>query len=79
VRSLKPVFALGGFGDRLFARIKNYEVVMGMPGSMAFYVDEYLYTAGGEHNLKIMMAKPPKEVNEDIFPGWRDVRNNMKY
>jgi uncharacterized protein (DUF169 family) len=79
LKSNRPVFVLGGFGERVFARLKDYEVVMGMPGAMAFYVDEYLYTAGGEHNLTVMMKNPPQEVNEDVLQGWRDVRNKMKY
>jgi hypothetical protein len=79
LQSKKPVFLLGGFGERVFARLKDYEMIMGMPGKLAFYVDEYLYAAGGEHNLKAMMSKSYKEVNEDILPGWRDVRNKMKY
>jgi uncharacterized protein (DUF169 family) len=80
LKSKNPVFILGGFGERVFAQVKNYEVAMGMPGVMAFYVDEYLYTAGGgEHNLLKMLQNPPREVSENVFPGWHDVRNIMKY
>jgi uncharacterized protein (DUF169 family) len=79
LKSKKPVFALAGFGERVFSRVKNHEMVMGMPGRLAFYVDEHLFTAGGEHNLLKMLKNPPAEADENIFPGWQDVRNIMKY
>lgn len=79
LKSRKPVFALAGFGERVFSRVKNYEMVLGMPARLAFYVDEYLFTAGGEHNLLKMLKNSPGEADEKIFPGWQDVRAIMKY
>ena len=79
-KSKRPVFILGGYGERVFGAVKNDEVGMGMPGKMIFYVDKYLFKAGGEHNnLKVMLKNPPREVSEDVLPGWRDIREIMKY
>jgi hypothetical protein len=35
--------------------------------------------AGGEHNLKHYLENPPVQIDENILPGWRNVRNIMKY
>jgi uncharacterized protein (DUF169 family) len=79
MKSKKPVFMLGGFGCRVFGGTKNYEVGLGIPGKLLFYVDENLFKAGSEHSLNEMLKTQHNDVNEDILPGWRDIRNIMKY
>jgi uncharacterized protein (DUF169 family) len=79
MKSKKPVFVLGGYGERVFGVVKDYEVALGIPGKLIFYVDENLFKAGGEHNIKTALKNPPKEVNETILPGWQEIRDIMKY
>jgi uncharacterized protein (DUF169 family) len=79
MKSKKPVFALGGYGCRAFGGTKNYEVILGIPGKLLFYIDAYLFKAGGEHNIGEIQKNPPHEVNEAILPGWQDIRDIMKY
>jgi uncharacterized protein (DUF169 family) len=78
LKSKNPVFVLLGMGDRAMARAKKYEVAVGMPGSLVFYLDDNLFKSGGEHNLKHYLENPPAEIHEDILPGWRAVRNLIK-
>ena len=76
--SKNPVFAFGGFGDRAYAGAKDYECTIGMPAKLVFYVDKFLFVSGGDHGLAPMLKNPPVKVDEDILPGWRDVRNKLK-
>jgi uncharacterized protein (DUF169 family) len=78
LKSKKPVFTLLGMGDRGVARAKKYEVAMGMPGKLVFYLDDNLFKSGGEHNLKHYLANPPENVDESMLPGWQNVRNLME-
>ncbi|MGC8491680.1 MAG: DUF169 domain-containing protein [Syntrophobacteraceae bacterium] len=78
LKSGNPVFVLLGLGDRAFGGANKYEVGMGMPGSMIFYMDKHLHKAGGEHNLLEYLKNPPVDVDEDTLPGWRLVRDHMK-
>jgi hypothetical protein len=53
-----------------------------MPASLAFYLDEYLYKPGAKNNgttLSELIKNPPAVVDEDTLPGWRDIKNMMKY
>jgi uncharacterized protein (DUF169 family) len=79
LKSKHPVFVLLGGGDRAVARTKKYEVATGMPGSMVFYLDDNLFKAGGEHGIKYLMDNPPAKIDEEMLPGWRNVRKIMKY
>ena len=79
LKSKHPVFVLLGMGDRAIGRAKNYEVAMGMPGSMVFYLNDNLFLSGGEHNLLHYLQNPPVQIDENMLPGWRNVRNIMKY
>ena len=76
LKSKKPVFALLGMGDRALRFVNKYEVAMGMPGSMVFYVNENLYKTGGEHNLKHYLENPEplEQLDESMLPGWTNVR-----
>jgi hypothetical protein len=77
--SKNPVFVLLGMGNRSFGGVTKNEVATGMSGSMVFYLDENLLKAGGEeNNLKANLNKKMTYVDEDTFPGWRDVRNIIK-
>jgi uncharacterized protein (DUF169 family) len=79
MKSKNPVFVLLGTGERVLAHVENYEVAIGMPGSMVFYLDKYLFKAGGEHNVPYHFQNPPKQVDEDWLPGWRFVRDRTKH
>jgi hypothetical protein len=71
-----------GAGERVWGRVKKDEEAIGMPASLAFYLDEYLHKPGAKNNgvtLVEMMKNPPAYVDEDTLPGWRDVKNMMKY
>jgi hypothetical protein len=78
----KPIAVNLGAGDRAFARVKQYEEAIGMPASLAFYLDKYLYQPGVKNNgfnLAEVIKNPPAVVDEDTLPGWRDIKNIMKY
>jgi uncharacterized protein (DUF169 family) len=77
--SKRPVFVLLGTGDRIFGRAKKHEVGIGMPGSMIFYMDKYLYKSGGGFSIKDAIQNPPTNVDENTFPGWKEVYDVMKY
>lgn len=68
-----------GMGDRALRCVEKYEVAMGMPASLVFYTDEYLFKSGGDHNLKHYLENPPdrENINESMLPGWTNVRNLM--
>jgi hypothetical protein len=53
------------------------EVAMGMPASLCYYADQYLYKSGGAHNLKHYLENPVETVDESILPGWTNVRKLM--
>jgi uncharacterized protein (DUF169 family) len=78
----KPVAVNLGAGERAFARVKKVEEAIGMPASLAFYLDEYLHKPGVKNNgfnLAEVIKNPPVVVDEDTLPGWRDIKNMMKY
>jgi len=78
----RPVAVNLGAGERAFARVKDYEEAIGMPASLAFYLDEYLHKPGAKNNgltLAEVIKNPPAVVDEDTLPGWRDIKNMMKY
>jgi uncharacterized protein (DUF169 family) len=78
----KPIFANLGLGDRAFARPKDDEVVIGMLAHMAFDIDKYLFKPGEKNNgttVRALFAQSFEIVDEDTLPGWRDIRNIMKY
>ena len=77
--SKRPVFVLLGTGDRTFGRVKKYEVGIGMPGSMIFYTDKYLYKSGGDFSIRDAIKNPPANPDENTFPGWKEVYDAMKY
>jgi len=78
----RPVVVNLGSGDRGFSRVKQYEIAIGMPASLAFYLDKYLYKPGEKNNgntVSKLIQNPPAVVDEDTLPGWRDIKNIMKY
>lgn len=78
----RPVAVNLGAGERVFARVKKDEEAIGMPASLAFYLDEYLYKPGANNNgttVSELIKNPPDVVDEDTLPGWRDIKNMMKY
>jgi uncharacterized protein (DUF169 family) len=74
MKSKKPVFTLLGMGDRGVARAKKYEAAIGIPGKLVFYLNGNLFKAGGEHNLKHYIENPPVKIDENMLPGWQNVR-----
>jgi uncharacterized protein (DUF169 family) len=78
-RSGKPNFVLLGMGDRALQCVEKYEVAMGMPSSLVFYTDKYLFASGGDHNLKHYLDHPPDRdhIDESLLPGWTNVRKLM--
>jgi uncharacterized protein (DUF169 family) len=78
-KSGKPNFVLLGMGDRALQCVEKYEVAMGMPASLTFYTDKYLFKSGGDHNLKHYLNNPPdmNNINEGLLPGWTNVRKLM--
>ena len=80
LKSKKPIFVLLGSGDRSLGRVEKYEVAMGMPGSMIFYVNDNLFKSGGENNFKHQLENPIPldQIDESMLPGWTNVRNLIK-
>jgi uncharacterized protein (DUF169 family) len=78
----RPIVVNLGGGDRIFGRVKDYEQAIGMPASLAFYVDKYLYKPGAKNKgttIQELIKNPPAVIDEDILPGWRDIKNMMKF
>jgi uncharacterized protein (DUF169 family) len=78
----RPVVVNLGAGARAFSRVKPNEEAIGMPASFAFYLDEYLFKPGAKNDgttVSELIKNPPAEVDEDTLPGWRHIRNIMKY
>jgi len=78
----KPIAANLGAGDRAFTRVKDDEEVIGMLGHMAFHLDRNLFRPGEKNNgtnIRALLARSHEVVDEDTLPGWRDIRNIMKY
>lgn len=78
-KSGMPNFVLLGMGDRALQCVEKHEVAMGMPASLSFYTDQYLFKSGGKHNLKHYLENPPdmENINESMLPGWANVRKLM--
>lgn len=76
LKSKQPIFTLLGMGDRTLGRAKSYEVAMGMPGALVFYIVENLFKSGGEYNLKSSLENPIPldQLDESILPGWTAIR-----
>jgi len=74
LKSKKPNFVLLGMGDRALRNVQKYEVAIGMPAALYFYVDENLYKSGGAHNLKHYLENPVLTPDESLLPGWTNVR-----
>jgi hypothetical protein len=78
----RPVAVNLGAGDRAFARVKKDEEAIGMPASLAFYLDEQLNKPGAKNDgttIAELIKNPPAVVDEDTLPGWRDIKNIMKH
>lgn len=77
MKSRNPVFALPGHGDRLYGCSDEYELIMGMPGSMIFYVNKYLFKSGGDdYGLKNLLKNPEPmdDFDESHRRGWTAIR-----
>jgi len=81
-RLKRPVVVNLGSGERAWGRVKDYEVGIGMPASLVFYLDKYLHSPGAKNKgttVAEAIKNPPAYVDEDTLPGWRDIKNMMKY
>lgn len=82
LRLKRPVSINLGTGERAWGRVKKDEVAIGMPASLAFYLDKYLHSPGAKNKgttVAELIKIQPTYVDEDTLPGWRDVKNIMKY
>lgn len=78
----RPVAVNLGAGDRSFARVKKNEEAIGLPAYLVFHLDEYLHRPGAKNSgttISELIKNPPAVVDEDTLPGWRDIKNMMKY
>ena len=78
----KPIAANLGLGDRAFSRVKDDEKVLGMLAHMIFDLDKYLFKPGEKDNgltARALLERSHDVIDEDTLPGWRDIRNIMKY
>jgi len=76
----KPQVVIPGSGDRAFAAISEYEIGIGMPALLIFYVIDNLFKSGGHMNigfpLKTML---PMDLTEKLTPGFKYLREKIDH
>lgn len=74
----KPQIVIPGTGDRAFSGVYDYEIAIGFPATLLFYVVENLLVAGGPRNmgqpLKTLLATG---ITEKLTPGFRFLREKI--
>ena len=67
----KPQVVIPGMGDRAFSGTNEYEMAIGIPGNLVFYVLDNLFKSGGRLNIGQPM-KPvlPNNITEHFTPGY---------
>jgi uncharacterized protein (DUF169 family) len=74
----KPQYVSPGAGDQSFSGTNEYEVAIGIPGELLFYVREKLFKTGGASNKGMPMRTIlAGHLNEGLLPGWTFLRKKI--
>ena len=67
----RPQVVIPGMGDRAFTGTNEYEMAIGIPGDLVFYVLDNLFKSGGRLNIG-QPVRPvlPNNITERITPGF---------
>lgn len=74
----KPQYVSPGAGDQRFSGTNEYEVAIGIPGDLLFYIRGNLYKTGGATN-RVMPTRtiPAGQLSEKLLPGWKYLRKKL--
>lgn len=73
-----PQYVSPGAGDQSFSGTNEYEVAIGIPGELVFYIKEKLFKTGGPYNGGMPMRSIlAGQLNEKLLPGWTFLRNKI--
>jgi uncharacterized protein (DUF169 family) len=74
-----PQIVIPGTGDRTFSGVFDYEIAIGLPGSLIFEVNENLFKTGGRLNMgmpvKTLLARG---IKSKLTPGFDFLRKKHK-
>ncbi len=74
----KPQYVSPGAGDQSFSGTNEYEVAIGIPGELLFYIMDKLFKTGGPSNKgmpqRTILAG---QLSEKLLPGWSFLRGKI--
>jgi len=75
----KPQVVIPGTGDRTFSGVYDYEIAIGLPASLLFYVMDHLLATGGHLNMgRPVRTLLPQSITENITPGFKFMREKIE-
>jgi hypothetical protein len=74
-----PQVIVPGMGDRTFSGTCDYEIAIGMPGTLLPAVMEDLFKTGGRLNMGLpVRTLLPTGITESITPGFQYLRDRIE-
>ena len=74
----KAQIVIPGTGDRTFSGTYDYEIAIGLPADLLFFVIEHLLVTGGRlnmgHPVKTLL---PQSITESLTPGFKYLREKI--
>jgi uncharacterized protein (DUF169 family) len=74
----KPQVVIPGTGDRTFSGTYDYEIAIGLPANLLFFVIDHLLVTGGRlnmgHPVKTLL---PQSITESVTPGFKYLREKI--
>ena len=73
-----PQYVSPGAGDQSFSGTNEYEVAIGIPGELLFYIKDKLFKTGGPYNIGMPTRTIlPGQLSEKLLPGWIFLREKI--
>jgi len=74
-----PQIVIPGTGDRTFSGVFDYEIAIGLPGSLIFEVSANLFKTGGRLNMGMpVMTLLPRSIKAKLTPGFDFLRKKYE-
>ena len=71
----KPQVVIPGTGDRTFSGTYDYEIAIGLPANLLFFVIEHMLVTGGRLNMgHPVRTLLPQSITESLTPGFKYMR-----
>ena len=71
----KPQIVIPGTGDRTFSGTYDYEIAIGLPANLLFFVIEHMLVTGGRLNMgHPVRTLLPQSITESLTPGFKYMR-----